>query len=88
MNLSGRVKFYHFLDILSEVWRLPGQALAGVLKAFYLLFCFAFWMLTLWVLGEKHIGVLKVLILLSSGMVWLVIFFSVFYLLVSDRLGV
>ena len=56
-----RARFYYWIDRLIDVVRLPLSLLVWLGKGAYLLFCMISWGIILWVLGEKHIGVLKLL---------------------------
>lgn len=71
-------RFFLFLDSLGKVARLPVHLLLWLLKGFYLAICMISWGVILWALGEKHVGILKMLILLASGFVWVLILFSLY----------
>ena len=73
-----RTRFFLLLDTLGGVTRLPVQLLLWLLKGLYLTVCMVSWGLILWILGEKHIGILKLLIFLASGLVWVLIFSSIY----------
>jgi len=66
----GRARLFYRIDSLGGLLRLPLQGLLWLLMGLYLAGCMVSWGLILWVLGEKHIGILKVLILLASVFVW------------------
>jgi hypothetical protein len=69
-GLIRRTRWLLLADSFLKVPVLPLQFLVGILKLLYIGMCVLSWGIILWVLGEKHIGVLKILILLSSLGVW------------------
>lgn len=71
--VSPQARFFLVLDSLGKVVRFPVSFLIWLLKGLYLAGCMLSWALIVWALGEKHVGILKVLILLASGFVWGVI---------------
>ncbi len=77
-NLFKRAQFYFFLDRLMGLARLPLRLSIWILSAIYVSFCMVSWGIILWVLGERHIGILKILILLSSVMVWVLALTSIY----------
>ena len=79
-RMIRRARFYYLLDNLFGVVRFPLRLLVWLLSVLYLLFCAICWGIILWVLGEKHIGILKLLLLLSSVAVWILLFFSIYSL--------
>ena len=77
-KLLRQARFYLFLDRLMDLARLPLRLLIWILSAVYVLFCMVSWGMILWVLGERHIGILKILIMLSSVMVWVLALTSIY----------
>ncbi len=77
-KLLRQARFYLFLDRLVGLTRLPLRLSIWFLGAVYVLFCMVSWGMILWVLGEKHIGILKILIMLSSVMVWVLALTSIY----------
>jgi len=69
-HVSPQTRLFHTLDSLGKVARLPVSFLIWLLKGLYLVGCMLSWGVIVWALGEKHVGILKVLILLASGFVW------------------
>jgi len=77
-KLLRQARFYLFLDRLMGLTRLPLRLSIWLLGAVYVLFCMVSWGIILWVLGERHIGILKILIMLSSVMVWVLALTSIY----------
>lgn len=75
-RLLRRAKYYMLLDSLLGVLGWPLRLVVWVVKAGYLLFCMVAWGITLWVLGERHIGILKMLIFLASLSFWVLVYSS------------
>ncbi len=73
-----RARFYYWIDRLTDVVRLPLSLLVWLGKGAYLLFCMISWGIILWVLGEKHIGVLKLLVIMTSMATWVLVLSSLY----------
>lgn len=79
-RLFSRARIFYMLDSLFRLLRLPFLVVLWLLEALYLLMCMVSWGIILWVLGEKHIGILKLLIFLCGIFIWGVFAFSVYSL--------
>ena len=73
-----RARFYYWIDRLIDLVRLPLSLLVWLGKGAYLLFCMISWGIILWVLGEKHIGVLKLLVIMTSMATWVLVLSSLY----------
>ena len=76
--MINRTRLYFFVDSAVALARFPVQLLIWLLGAMYLVLCMVSWGVIVWVLGDKHIGILKVLILLTSLMTWVAVFLSLY----------
>lgn len=77
-KLLRRARLYLLLDWVIGLVRLPAGLVVWLMKVLYLVLCMISWAFILWVLGEKHVGVLKVLILLASVSFWVLVVMSVY----------
>ena len=73
---ARRARWYLLVDALVGLVRLPVELGLWFLKGLYLAVCAVSWALILWVLGERHVGILKALILLASVSVWILLLTS------------
>ena len=77
---AQNARFSFFLDSLGKIARFPVRLLLWFVKGCYLAICMISWGLILWVLGEKHVGILKMLILLAGGSIWILLLLSLYSL--------
>ncbi len=77
-RLLRRARWLMWVDGAMVLVRAPLRLLIFGGQLVYLLFCALSWGVILWVLGEKHVGALKLLLIVLSLGVWAVLF-SFFY---------
>lgn len=78
LHNARNARFYLLLDSLGKVARFPVLLVLWPLKGLYLAICMVSWGLFLWVLGEKHVGILKMMILLAGGSIWILLFLALY----------
>ncbi len=75
---ARRARLFFLIDSLGAVAHVPIRLLLWLLKGVYLGICMLSWGIILWVLGERHVGILKLLLLLGSVSIWVLILSSVY----------